>query len=75
MSARTDRIAKLTAAIEREITAHHPNRAEKFAELRTKFSAMRDDQYDDLMALNARSLATGIGPSGLRIDDTTGWKR
>lgn len=57
MSARSDRIAKLTALIQAEQDANHPNRAAKFTALHAKFEAMNDDNYDYLMALNAATLA------------------
>ncbi len=57
MSARTDRVAKLTDLIQTATKANHPNRVTKFTALRDKFAAMSDDHYDYLMALNAATLA------------------
>lgn len=57
MSARADRIAKLTGLIQRETEANHPNRAATFTALRDKFAEMQDHHYDYLMALNAAKLA------------------
>lgn len=57
MSARTDRIAKLTNLIQAETQANHPNRAAKFAALCDKFADMSDDHYDYLIALNTATLA------------------
>jgi hypothetical protein len=57
MSARTDRITKLTALIQAEQAADHPNRAAKFTALCAKFEGMSDGDYDYLIALNAAVLA------------------
>jgi hypothetical protein len=75
MTARTDRIAKLTALIPQLIAANQPNRAAQMQDKLTKFSAMTDDGYNALMDLNRKTLETGIGPSGLKINDVTGWRR
>lgn len=57
MSARTDRIAKLTGLIARETDANHPNRAAKFTALRDQFVGIQDHHYDFLMAQAAAILA------------------
>ena len=57
MTARTDRITKLTGLIQRETEANHPNRAANLTALRDKFAEMQDHHYDYLMALNAAKLA------------------
>ena len=67
MTARTDRIAKLTALIPQLIAANQPNKTAQMQDKLAKFSAMDDGQYDDLMALNQTMLTTGVGPSGLSI--------
>lgn len=57
MSARTDRITKLTNLIQVETEANHLNRAAKFTALRDKFAGMDDPGYDYLIALNTATLA------------------
>lgn len=57
MSARTDRIAKLTALITEATAANRPNNAAAFSAKLAKFEAMSDDHYDYLIALNTATLA------------------
>jgi hypothetical protein len=57
MSARTDRIAKLTDLIAVKIAANQPNNARKLQDKLVNFQEMTDDSYDYLMALNTAMLA------------------
>ena len=65
MTARTDRIAKLTNVIPQMIAANEPNKAARMSEKLASFEAMTDEEYDTLMAFNQQFLATGVGPSGI----------
>ena len=67
MTARTDRIAKLTNVIPQMIAANEPNKAARMSEKLASFEAMTDDRYDALMDLNRQILATGVLPSGLQL--------
>lgn len=57
MSARTDRIVKLTALIAQATSDNQPNRAASFAKKLASFEAMTDDHYNYLIALNKACLA------------------
>lgn len=57
MSARTDRIAKLTDLIAVKIAANQPNNAQILQAKLIKFQEINDDTYDYLMALNTATLA------------------
>lgn len=57
MSARTDRIAKLTALIAQTTAANQPNKAATLSGKLVKFKEMTDDHYDYLIALNTATLA------------------
>lgn len=57
MSARTDRITKLSALIAQTTAANQPNKATAFTAKLATFEAMSDADYDYLMALNTATLA------------------
>lgn len=57
MSARTDRIMKLTALIAQATSDNQPNRVASFTNKLASFEAMTDDHYDYLIALNKACLA------------------
>jgi len=57
MSARTDRIEKLTSLIAQAKAVNQSSKAEAFSLKLAKFQEMTDDHYDYLMAMNAAILA------------------
>ena len=61
MTARTDRIAKLTGLIAECEVRNLPNKASKFTDLRARFEGWEDHHYDYQMALAAWCLENKDG--------------
>ena len=70
MTARTDRIAKLETRIARgKAGGEHPEATAVFERRLATFSGMQDFEYDDLIAMNEKTLETGRFPSGMPLKE------